>query len=410
MSSTGHHKAARWGDLVVGPFEGHHRVSYAVRTSHDSGCGSQGSWVKVCVPQPGVFRYDRRCFASEEGLLKFLAGRVPRIPSVIDPDPEGPVHSFIQGRTLGRVSGERGRVDIRFVDQIMDVFESLTRIDAREISVERACGHGRRTHRWGDSQSFYRGLLEFIRTSGYETEVTPFRALLADFGVSMKLLKDLERRSRGLTDRPFSLLHGDLHRENMIVDADNNLWTIDWELARIGDPLYELATHLYLMRYPEDQERVVVDHWKIRVAAAHAGAADGADADLPHYLAFKRVQSAHTDLMRAGRRLALLADDSPELIRTASVAADVIVGVLKAVEGEGLPLEKSAPSVGEAQDALLSWRRDFGAGVVSRHDAMAGASCHERTAARCQGVQETDLVGESVAVGGEAAPQTAPAS
>lgn len=403
-------------------------MSYAVRMSRDSGWGiHRDSWAKVCVPQSGVFRYDRRCFASEEDLLVFLADRIPRIPRVIDPDPELPVHTFIKGRTLGRLSGERGRVDILYVDQIMDLFESLARIDTHEITLERVCGHERREHRWGDSNFFYRGLLEFIRASAYETEVTPFRALLADFGVSRKLLRDLERRSRGLTDRPFALLHGDLHRENMIVDADKNLWTIDWELARIGDPLYELATHLYLMRYPEDQERVVVDRWKIRMEAAHEGAADGADADLPHYLAFKRVQSAHTDLMRAGLRLAFLADGSPELPRAAAAAADVIVGVLKAVEGDGLSLGRPAPSVGEAQDALLAWRREFGARVVSRHEVMAGvaATAHSslaRTAVqgvwarlgawfehgrreRGQGAEDADVLGVPVAVGSAAVPR-----
>lgn len=171
--------------------------------------------------------------------------------------------------------------------------------------------------------------------------------------------------------RPSLLIHGDLHRENLIVDEDKALWTIDWELARIGDPLYELATHLHLMRYPEDQEREVIDRWKATVEAARKGATRGTDDDLPHYLAFKRVQSAHTDIMRAGLRLALLPDGSAELTEAAAEAAHVIASALKAVEGIGGGAKRTTPSMGEVESVLLSWRGEFGRGVAAQHHAMA---------------------------------------
>lgn len=65
-------------------------------------------------------------------------------------------------------------------------------------------------------------------------------------------LDAFEQRHRELTDRPRKLLHGDLHSKNFVVDRSGHLWTIDWELALVGDPLYDLATHLHLMGYTAD--------------------------------------------------------------------------------------------------------------------------------------------------------------
>ncbi|MFJ4851161.1 phosphotransferase [Streptomyces sp. NPDC088733] len=370
VSTTVHHKAAQWGESIVGPLGGHHHESYAVRTSRDSGSGTGGSWVKLRSPHLGVLRYDQRCFLSEEELLTFLSGRVSRIPRVIDPDPAVPVHSFIEGRTLGAVAGDSGPVDVLYVDQIVETFGALIRIDAREISIARACGGSHRRSRWDDSASFYRGLLRFADTSAYKSEIASLRVLFDRLGVSRKLLGGLKKRASMLTDRPFTLVHGDLHRENFIVDDAKNLWTIDWELARIGDPLYELATHLHLMGYPEEQEAEVVARWRNAVEAVRKDATRGAEDDLAHYMAFKRVQSVHTDVMRAGLQLALLHDDCPEAGRTASDAANVVAGALKAVEGIGPGTGRATPSVGEVEAVLMSWRQDFGRTAAAQHQAM----------------------------------------
>lgn len=109
VSTTVHREAQQWGECVVGPLGGHHNESYAVRMSHDSGSGIRDLWVKLRAPQSGVIRYDQRCFKSEEALLIFLQERVPRIPRVIGPESVIPVHSFIEGLTLGSSPEARGR-------------------------------------------------------------------------------------------------------------------------------------------------------------------------------------------------------------------------------------------------------------------------------------------------------------
>ncbi|CAM5643364.1 hypothetical protein SGRIM128S_09667 [Streptomyces griseomycini] len=62
-----------------------------------------------------------------------------------------------------------------------------------------------------------------------------------------------------------------------IVDPQGGLWVIDWELAMIGDPLYDLATHLHLMRLRRGADS---DGGGAPVGAARPGAPTVREADL----------------------------------------------------------------------------------------------------------------------------------
>lgn len=55
-------------------------------------------------------------------------------------------------------------------------------------------------------------------------------------------------------DRKLSLIHGDIHIDNMILNNDK-IYLIDWELATYGDIAYELAMHFILMNYDEKTRR-----------------------------------------------------------------------------------------------------------------------------------------------------------
>lgn len=66
----------------------------------------------------------------------------------------------------------------------------------------------------------------------------------------------------------------------------------------LGDPLYDLATHLYLMRFPADQHRRVIRDWCRVVEHIRPGSSRGWEHDLPLILDFKRAQSVFTDVIR----------------------------------------------------------------------------------------------------------------
>ena len=53
-------------------------------------------------------------------------------------------------------------------------------------------------------------------------------------------------------NRKMCFIHGDIHRENMIIN--DKFYLIDWELATYGDLAYELARHFILMEYSYEEK------------------------------------------------------------------------------------------------------------------------------------------------------------
>jgi hypothetical protein len=298
MTSQAFLQATRTG-TVDGPLQGYHREWYVVRPG-DELADDMGR-LKVGEPREGIRWFDRRYFGSEEELLLRLPGHhVPRVPPVRRLGSHGPaVFGFIEGDPLNELAPAGTPLKERYVDQIMEVFGALSGVRAADAA------------RWGigtlrgepaeDSGRFLEDLIAFTRDEVHAPMLPEFGELFDRLGVSADVLGReswLASEAKRMTRRPFCLLHGDLHRANFIVDADDSLWTIDWELAAVGDPLYDLATHLHLMRYPADQEREVEERWRAAAGERLPGADAGFDADLPRYRAYKCVQSVYTDVVR----------------------------------------------------------------------------------------------------------------
>ena len=58
--------------------------------------------------------------------------------------------------------------------------------------------------------------------------------------------------------RKLTFIHGDLHTNNLVLNADN-IYIIDWEMATIGDLAYELAIHFILMDYSEKEQNNFIE-------------------------------------------------------------------------------------------------------------------------------------------------------
>ncbi|MGP3979084.1 phosphotransferase [Streptomyces sp. 8N114] len=282
---------------VDGPLAGYHREWYVVRPQGEL---TRLGRVKIGEPRAGALWFDRRYFASEDELLLELARLgVPRVPPVHRVRSTGTVfHGFIEGRTLAALSPGGHPVEPAQLRQIMERFASLCRLRPGDV---RACPLGSDDGDSSDSSGFLRGLLEFTRERAYHARLPRFGPLFQRLGVPRDALGPRSRlatEAARQTDRPVCLLHGDLHRANFIVDPAGALWTIDWELASFGDPLYDLATHLYLMDYPARQRTEVVEGWRRTVTPLLPGADAGLAEDLPRYLDYKRAQSVFTDVVR----------------------------------------------------------------------------------------------------------------
>ncbi|MFD8691517.1 phosphotransferase family protein [Streptomyces sp. NPDC059651] len=334
------HEAANGPESVEGPLKGYHHETYVVPLP-DSGVR-----VKLREPRRGLLWFDRRCFASEDDLLRQLHGRVTRIPEIIEVDRGLLVQRFIEGRTLGHGVLTSKALSVRHRAQLGALFAELAALridDFDEFGTQWLCD--------GAERLVVHQLLRFTEERVYREQGAPYRTLFDDLGVREGALDGLARQAETLTARPFSLLHGDLHRRNFIVDAAGDLWTIDWELAMIGDPLYDLATHLHLMRYSAQEEGRICRLWRRAVGERCPEGVAGWEADLPVLLAYKRAQSVYTDVIRAA--LDLRGSDGRADLRQLPRVARRIAEVLGAAQA---PLGLTVlPSVREVSAAYMCW-------------------------------------------------------
>ncbi|MEV6547644.1 phosphotransferase [Streptomyces sp. NPDC051597] len=372
---------SRDGDRgVTGPLQGHHHEAYAIVLPPGNPLGAEYTRGKLRERRENLFWFDRRTFASEDALLMALRGRVSRIPHCAEFTEGLFLQGFIEGRTLPRARCGLGRLSRRHMIQLGVFFRELAAVEHGKLSLEllpeKQYGPGGGPPppvRDGDSAGFLGRLIDFTQFQVYGKHVAEFGALFDSLGVSAMSLQGLRERAARLTERPFSLVHGDLHRRNLIVDAAGDLWFIDWELAMIGDPLYELATHLHLMDYPECDARRVKNVWREAVGAARPGACEGWERDLPHLLAFKRAQSVYTDVIRTAAALlvgagalalvagvvagppGVIAGPGPSRLRLARAAGRIQRVLAAAKEALGLP---EVPSRARIRTAYADWLRE----------------------------------------------------
>ncbi|MEU1481660.1 aminoglycoside phosphotransferase family protein [Streptomyces sp. NPDC005760] len=333
--------------MVKGPLKGYHHETYVLFLPGGSRI------VKVREPRAEILWFDRRCFRSEEDLLRALQGRITRIPDIVDVEGMG-LQGFIEGRTVG--GGPlwwRRRVPASVFGQIVDLFREMARITPDTLTVDRRCGNRDRAEE-GDCNGFLDRLIVFCEDQVFDKNSERFGELFGELGVERESFSHLRKHVSGLGERPFCLLHGDLHRQNLIVDPGGRLWAIDWELAMFGDPLYDLATHLYLMKYPAAQERGMARAWCEVVEQARPGSSRGWAEDLPKILAFKKAQSVYTDIVRVSQ--SLLGPEGAAFSRAgipwAALKLQKVLG-----DAAGTLGLKRVPSHSEIAGALVRWSR-----------------------------------------------------
>ncbi|MEU6845969.1 phosphotransferase [Streptomyces sp. NPDC046716] len=282
---------------IEGPLKGYHHETYVISLKGASDHLASVRW-KCREPREGLYWFDRRCFPSEEAVVEALTGRITSVPELIETKGVR-LQRFVEGETLGARYGVGDEIPEAIMRQILNVFAELARIQPATLTVKCLCAAEDRV-RDGDTNGFLERLIRFTEMSVYRKHRNLYGDLFAELGIPGDAFKSLREQVAGLRERPFRLLHADLHRENLILDPSDRLWVIDWELAMFGDPLYDLATHLHLMRYPEVQEKRVVEEWRDVEGSASSV---GLDDDLPLLLAYKRAQSVFTDVIRSALTL-----------------------------------------------------------------------------------------------------------
>ncbi|WP_328561255.1 phosphotransferase [Streptomyces coelicoflavus] len=283
-----------------------------------------------------------RIWPREAEVLGVVCRHLREVPPCLADLGGGSVHGYRAGRVLGH-SGSAGRVGEDLMCLFASFFVRTASVPVAELPP--------RPEDWppdGDTQGFLDWLVRFTEQRVHRPNRDRFGALFDAVGVPEDAMARFSARYRCRTARPFRLLHTDVHRANAVVRG-KRLAVIDWELAILGDPLHDLATHLVRMAYGKEEQGRMVDLWA--EAMADAGFIDltaGLHEDLPVYVAFEYAQSVFPDVMRAA--LDLPEDARTEHFRT---AADQVE---RAVRRAREPLRLvDVPDREQVVDALRAW-------------------------------------------------------
>lgn len=288
-----------------------------------------------------------RTWEDESAILRAIKGVLPHVPECLAKRGDSSVHSYVEGVPFSSICQNGKPVDSLLIKALATLLAQMTQV-RRESLPPLPEGWPRINN---GRRSFLRTLAHLAERQIRQPNWAEFGGLFAALGIPEDALLRLADRVPVMARRPYSLLHTDLHRDNVIFSyaGDPPLICVDWELATYGDPLHDLATHLVRMRYPEHQWDEVIAAWAEAMGRLRPRAVNGLSRDLKHYVAFERAQSVYPDVMRAAKSLG----DAPDQ-KSLDEATDV---VRRALEHAAGPLRlRGVPGAAEIQRVLIRWR------------------------------------------------------
>jgi aminoglycoside phosphotransferase (APT) family kinase protein len=245
--------------------------------------------VVVRIPIPAADTMDLTIW-PEAAVVQAINPVIDRVPRLIhaNANPAYQVVEFITGDVLDAIAPRGKRVPDHVISDVGELFHQLGQVPLAQLPTLPAD--------WptdGDTATFAHQLSD-ITIDVHTRFRDEFGDLFKALGFPTDPFEAILERWQTLSPRPFRLLHTDIHRKNMIIDAGATYF-LDWELALWGDPVYDLAVHLHKMAYQPDEEDTARAIWR---AAVPTDAATEWTTDLTTYLAHERVKSAIVDTVR----------------------------------------------------------------------------------------------------------------
>lgn len=149
---------------------------------------------------------------------------------------------FIDGKIL---NNDYDRV--KMIDIVASYIISMNKIDISTI---------KKYISWNNNTEYLMFLINnLVKVKNTFSSYT--NKILNELNINKNILDKLKNIELDDT-RNLSLIHGDIHSGNMI-EKDNHIYLIDWELATIGDIAYEVATHSILMNYSNEEEMILIE-------------------------------------------------------------------------------------------------------------------------------------------------------
>ncbi|MCT7351670.1 aminoglycoside phosphotransferase family protein [Streptomyces sp. 15-116A] len=328
---------------------GHHNRNYVLPLTEREASllgREPGTSVTVRVRRVDALRVVIRTWPDEAEILRAIKGVLPHVPECLVQDDGFSILSYVEGVPLSSVCGNGKPLDTLLIQALARMLAQMSQVRRAALPPLPPVWPRNDT----DSQGFLRTLAYLADQQIRQPNWSAFGGLFAALGIPGTALLEFADRVPAMARRPYSLLHADLHRDNLIVSyaGEQPLICVDWELATYGDPLHDLATHLVRMRYPAHRWLDVVEAWAVAMQSVRPAALNSFSRDLPHYIAFERAQSVFPDVIRAARSL----EDS----FTQKSLDEATAEVRRALEVAAGPLRlTSVPGEKEIEGALFRW-------------------------------------------------------
>ncbi|MFD5574666.1 aminoglycoside phosphotransferase family protein [Streptomyces cadmiisoli] len=338
--------AEKCGDVS----SGHHNLNYRTSLPADTArlLGAPAAkQVTVRVRRGDALPVVIRTWQDEARILDAIRGLLPHVPECLAQGPGFAVHNYVEGVPLSSVCANDKPVDTLLIRALAGLLAQMAQVRRRSLPPLPSHWPGNDT----DSQAFLKTLARLADVQIRQSNWPDFGGLFTALGIPEDALIRFGERVPAMARRPYSLLHADLHRDNLIVSYDGKppLICVDWELATYGDPLHDLATHLVRMRYPSFQWDEVIDAWAEAMGRIRPQAVAGLAKDLRHYVDFERAQSVYPDVIRAVQALDGTSDQKS--------LDEATAGVHRALVAAEEPLRlRAVPGVPEIESILFRWR------------------------------------------------------
>ncbi|MFK0283836.1 aminoglycoside phosphotransferase family protein [Streptomyces sp. NPDC090499] len=334
---------------------GHHNKNYVLPLTGPMAqlLGREpGMSVTVRTRRADVLPVVIRTWQNEAEILRAVRAALPHVPECLFEGDGFAVHSYVEGVPLSSVCGDGKPVDTLLIGEIAQLLAQMAQVRRGTLPPLPAS--------WPSSQGFLQTLAHCADQQIRRANRAAYGGLFAALGIPEDALTRFADQVPVMVRRPYSLLHADLHRDNLIVPYGGHpsLICVDWELATYGDPLHDLATHLVRMHYPDHQWSEVIEAWVQAMEDIRPSAVNGVSKDLRHYVAFEQAQSVYPDVMRAATSLDESFDQKGLDEATAAVR--------RALDVAQAPLRlRHVPSEAEIERVLFRWR-------ISRGEARKG--------------------------------------
>ncbi|MFH8990600.1 phosphotransferase family protein [Streptomyces sp. NPDC017940] len=285
-----------------------------------------------------------RIWPRENEVLAVVSRHLREVPRCLADFGDWSMHAYHAGKPLSE-RGPQLPVQPELLRGLAAFFARAAKVPKDELPPLRAD--------WpedGDTTGFLHWLIDFTEERVHRPHREHFATLFEAVGIRPHAMAGFKDSSPRLVERPFCLLHTDVHRANIIIGG-SGFAVIDWELALYGDPLHDLATHLVRMDYDKDQHGDMRALWRQEmVRAGLAAHTVGLDTDLQVYLDFEYAQSVFPDVMRAALALPVRARSDDFQDATAQVC--------RAIRRAAEPLRLEVPDRRKVDAALRDWHAD----------------------------------------------------